>query len=281
MIFTAVLFLVLVPIDAVAWGPATHLELGREMLKSTSLLPPPVAAALTKFPYDFLYGKISGDIVVAKNMVEELKHCHNWRFGFKLLNRSRSLSQRAFSYGYLSHLAADTIAHNHFIPEMIIRSFSSRILRHIYWELRFDSLADKRVWTIPKKITREVHRDNDRLLKATLEGTPFSFRTNKTIFSSILMLNRMKHWHRMLDLLSKKSKWALHEEDKTRYFSTCLDTITDILSHGRRARCTLKDPIGKKNLAAAARIKKKLKRLKRGGRHFESAMEEALQYVSI
>jgi hypothetical protein len=273
MIFAVILAFLLVvfmPDVSYAWGPATHLELGREVLRNLYLLPLAARGILGKYPYDFLYGAISGDIVVAKNLVEELKHCHNWRFGFKLLEKAEGDSQRAFSYGYLTHLAADTVAHNLFIPEMMIRSFSSRILRHIYWELRFDALADKRVWKIPKKIVREVHRDNDRLLKSTLEGTPFSFRTNKTIFSSMLSLHRIEKWHHMLDLLSTKSRWALHKEDKQRFFTISFNAVKDVLTNDKAAACIKKDPTGRGNLKSAKKVRKKLKTVRKTGRDWQA-----------
>jgi hypothetical protein len=279
MIVVVILTLILVlfiPDISYAWGPATHLELGREVLHNLNLLPLAVSSIVGKYPFDFLYGMISGDIVVGKNFVEELKHCHNWRFGFKLLTKADSDSQRAFAYGYLSHLAADTVAHNLFIPEMMIRSFSSRILRHIYWEMRFDALADKRVWKIPKKIVRKVHRDNDRLLRSTLEGTPFSFRTSKTIFSSVLIINRVEKWHHMLDLLSTKSKWALHREDKKKFFNLAFGAVTDVLTHGRGAECVKIDPTGRGNLKSAKSLRRRLKTIRRGGRDWQDAMEKAL-----
>jgi hypothetical protein len=275
-IIFALLAVLLLPGAAYAWGPATHLELGREVLQNLAVLPVAVRNVVGEYPYDFLYGKISADIVVGKNLVEELKHCHNWRFGLRLLEKARSDSQRAFAYGYLAHLAADTIAHNLFIPQMIVRSFSTRILRHIYWEMRFDSLADKRVWSIPKKIVREVHRDNDRLLKSTLEGTPFSFRTNKTIFSSMMSLQRIEKWHHMLDLLSKNSKWALHRENKKRYFTLAFRAIEDVLTNGSEAECIMIDPTGRAALKGASSTRKKLKTLRRSGRDWEGAMDKAL-----
>src|SRR4030065_2545752 len=122
MVFIVLLTLTIVravPGMADPWGPATHLELGNAILNNTGLLSAPARALIEAFPFDFLYGNISADIVIGKNLVEELKHCHNWKVGFKLLKKAESDSQRAFVYGYLSHLAADTIAHNHFIPEMI------------------------------------------------------------------------------------------------------------------------------------------------------------------
>ncbi|OGP14841.1 MAG: hypothetical protein A2052_08440 [Deltaproteobacteria bacterium GWA2_54_12] len=276
------LFILLVlPDAAFAWGPATHLELGKTMLENTKLLIPPARALLEAYPYDFLYGNISADIVIGKNLVEELKHCHNWKVGFKLLKKAESDSQRAFVYGYLSHLAADTIAHNHFIPEMMIRSFSSRTLRHIYWEMRFDALADKKVWQIPKKLVKEVHRDNDRLLDATIEDTPLSFRTNKTIFSSVMSIQRVEQWHKMLNLLSLSSKWALSREEKDRYFAISIDSIIDLLTFTHKAHCLRKDPTGKHSLNAAKFIRKRLNTIRKNGKDWETAMENALKWVKI
>ncbi|MEE9614613.1 MAG: zinc dependent phospholipase C family protein [Thermodesulfobacteriota bacterium] len=281
-IVSAFAILLLFPGDALAWGPATHLELGSTVLKGLAVLPPAVRALIARYPYDFLYGNISADIVVGKNMVEELKHCHNWTFGSRLLKTASSDSQRAFAYGYLCHLAADTVAHNHFIPEMMIRSFSSTIRKHTYWELRFDALADKSVWAIPKKIVREVHRDNDALLSLTLAGTgtPLSFRTNKTIFSSIMSIHRVEQWHHMLDMMSSSSKWTLHKEEKKKFYDLAIEAVADVLTNGNRARCTKKDPRGKHNLDLAKRERKKLKTMNRSGRDWSPAMERAVKEVS-
>ncbi|HBG45875.1 MAG TPA: hypothetical protein DDW94_02695 [Deltaproteobacteria bacterium] len=269
------------PDQAFAWGPATHLELGKTVLENTRLLIPPVRALLEAYPNDYLYGNISADIVIGKNLVEDMKHCHNWKVAFKLLRRSESDSQTAFAYGYLSHLAADTIAHNHFIPEMMIRTFSARSLRHIYWEMRFDALVDKKIWQLPKKFIKAVHRDNDRLMDATIEDTPLSFRTNKTIFSSVLLLHRFEQWHRMLRLLSTTSRWALSKEEKEKYFAISIDSIIDLLTFSQKAHCLKKDPTGRHSLNAAKFIRKRLNTIRRKGRDWESAMDNALKWVRI
>lgn len=276
--FAAVLLL---PSAAHAWGPATHLELGQAVLNNTRLIVPPVRALIESFPYDFLYGNISADIVIGKNLVEELKHCHNWKIGFKLLKKAEDDAQRAFAYGYLSHLAADTVAHNHYIPEMMIRSFSARTLRHIYWEMRFDALADKKVWQLPKKMVREIHECNDLLLDSVIEDSPLSFKTNKRIFSSLMSLNRFKQWHRMLNLLSISSRWSLEREEKEKYFVASLEAITGLLAWSQKAPCVRKDPTGKHSLNAAKFIRKRLKTIKRNGRDWEDAMENALRWVRL
>lgn len=281
MIIATVIVVLLIPDTASAWGPATHLELGHTIVSNTALLASPLRGLLSTFPNDFLYGNISADIIVGKNLVEELKHCHNWKMGFRLLKRAESDSQRAFALGYLSHLAADTIAHNHFIPEMMIRTFSTRTLRHLYWELRFDALADKSVWSLPKKIVRSIHRDNDRLLDSIIEDSPLSFRTNKTIFSSMLSLQRFNRWHRMMNHLSNTSKWKLEPEVKDKYFNSSLEAVLNILIHSHEASCVKKDPTGKHSLNSAKLIRKKLKTNFRRGRDWHDAMEQALSWVRL
>jgi hypothetical protein len=280
MIATAFALVVLVPGVAEAWGPATHLELGQAVLNGVRLAPH-LKAVIEAFPYDFLYGGVIADVVVGKNLVEELKHCHNWKAGFKLLDRARGPSQEAFAYGYLSHLAADTVAHNHFIPEMMIRSFSARTLRHIYWEMRFDAMADKGVWRYPETLARRAHRDNDMLLESVIEDSPLSFRANRTIFSSIMIIHRVRQWHRMLNLLSRASRWRLAGHERAAYMDASLEAITGVLTHAHRASCLKKDPTGRHSLNAAKLVRKRLKAARSGGRDWQEAMDGALRLVSI
>ena len=273
------LIAILIPDNAYAWGPATHLEFGRDILNNLNILPFFLQKLLSRFPYDYLYGNISADIVVGKNLTEALKHCHNWRIGLKVLKKAETDPQKAFAYGYISHLAADTIAHNYYIPEKFIQSFSSRVLRHTYWEMRFDALCDKSVWKLPLKMSREVHKENDNLLKNILEDTPLSFRTNKTIFSSILLIHRLNHWHNMLDVLSSSSRWVLSKEEKRQFHGQSLNAIRDFLTHGKLAKCFTDDPTGKVRLDTAKKLRNYLKSLKRNGKNWRDAIEKALRII--
>ncbi len=253
------------PDDSFAWGPATHLQLGWHIINNPAMLAAPVKPLLEAFPYDYLYGCISADIVVGKRFTRELKHCHNWHVGFNVLSRAESPSQRAFAYGYLSHLAADTIAHNYYVPEKMVSAYSTRFLRHIYWEMRFDALSDKIVWDLPQKIMKDVHADNDPLLDSVLENTLLSFSTNKTIFNNVMMIHRIEQWHKMIGRLSSYSRWVLHKEDAEIYYQKSLNAILDMLQREESAACIKEDPTGRKNLALAKRLRKNLKFMKRNG----------------
>ncbi len=273
ILFLTIFFL---PEPALAWGAATHLELGSRVLDNLFLLSPAVREIIGRFPFDYLYGCINADIVIGKNLVPELQHCHNWRMGFKILKRAERDPQRAFAYGYLSHLAADTIAHNYFIPLKMVTTFSTRMLRHLYWEMRFDALANKEVWLLVEEIAEKVDRGNDSLLKDALKDTPLPFRTNKTIFNSLLLIQKMERWHRMIETLSSRSRWVLKEEEREGFFLLSLGSILDLFHEGNRAPCVEEDPSGRGKIARAKRLRRDLRSLKRRGLPWKGPLEEAI-----
>ncbi|MBI4716266.1 MAG: hypothetical protein HY763_00515 [Planctomycetes bacterium] len=90
---------------AFAWGPAVHVGLGGEVLGRLSLLPAAVAALLARHTAAYLYGSIAADIVFAKRLSRIKQFCHHWSTGFRLLDSAAGEEQRAFGWGYLSHLA--------------------------------------------------------------------------------------------------------------------------------------------------------------------------------
>lgn len=121
-----------------AWGPATHVALGQAVLGSLYLLTPGIRLLLERFSLHFLYGSIATDIYFAKKYVPEGRHCHNWEIGEEILASADSEPMRAVGYGYLTHLATDTIAHNTFVPRQLLLNSTTQALDHTYWEHRMD-----------------------------------------------------------------------------------------------------------------------------------------------
>jgi hypothetical protein len=72
----------------------------------------------------------------------------------------------AFIVGYLGHLAADTFAHNHFIPYHLACFARGRQLGHLYWGMNADRFVPRQRW----RSIRELKRA-ERL--AELEMQPF------------------------------------------------------------------------------------------------------------
>ena len=131
ILLLATIVLVGVPTDALAWGPATHVGIGASVLDGLALLPAALAALLYRRRDAYLYGCIAADIVFAKRLSRVKQFCHHWSTGFKLLDSASDDSGTAFAYGYLSPLAADTIAHGKYVPHQIVVSGTSVNFGHL------------------------------------------------------------------------------------------------------------------------------------------------------
>ncbi|HEY3116605.1 MAG TPA: zinc dependent phospholipase C family protein, partial [Chloroflexota bacterium] len=133
------LLFLLAPHQAHAWTPGTHIYLGESVLANLPYLPVAVADLLRAFPFDFLYGNIAADSSIAKHYAPLGRHCHYWHVGQEIHDLAASDALRAFGLGYLSHLAADTIAHNYFVPRQLMLTSSTAAVGHSYWETRVEA----------------------------------------------------------------------------------------------------------------------------------------------
>ncbi len=256
----------LVPADAFAWGGGVHLLIGSRALDSLSLFPPPVAAALASHPSDFLYGCIAADITVGKKFTHYMLHCHRWKTGLRILESAGTEGERACALGYLSHLAADCIAHNYFVPYKIIRSFPTVTMQHTYWEIRFETFVGKEIWEKVKEVCRTDQKKNDAMMRRVVAPTIFSYNTNKRIFNSIMLLSRLEKWQGMMQTLSENSSYPLAEEDRDEYLRLTEKAVFGFLIDGERSGILESDPTGERALAAAGAFRKNLRLLYRNGR---------------
>ncbi len=268
----------LFPEKAFAWGPAAHLQIGIEALKNIGLLEHGLQMLLLAHPFDYLYGCIGVDIIFAKGLAKLHEHSHCWAIGFSVLEEASTPAQEAFAYGYLCHLAADAIAHNYFIPECVIRNYSAKTFRHVYWEMRFDSLAKKDLWDLAQEIASlPQHNEDDQLLEKVVKRTLFSFKTDRRIFHSILTINHMQQWQKMMDNLSERSPWKLSNQDANRYINLSFKNSFDFLLHLKKADCLKMDPTGKDALLSAKWIRRNLRMLGKKGKLKPGLYSQALK----
>lgn len=254
----------LAPDDALAWGPISHLSHGSEVLKAVTILGAGLQQLLRRNPTEYLYGCIGADITLGKKYTGPLQaHCHSWDVGWQLVDEAESDAERAFAYGYLSHLAADVYSHNHFVPTQLVVSYKARTLRHIYWEARFDSMQDVEYREIVRDLRRRSFPECDALVERVVARTLFSFRTNKRIFENVLALHDWDNWHRFMAGVSTRSKHVFSEPFLAHYNDACRENILDLLRRGRRADCQAADPTGLEAITAAARARRILRTLHR------------------
>lgn len=265
-LLTLVVIFVATPDSAWAWGGGTHLQVGMNILASLDSYPQQLAALLAAHPKDYLYGCVAADIIVGKKYTHYMLNCHRWGIGRKVLETAASDSERACAYGYLSHLAADVIAHNYYVPYKIMRSFATIAMKHTYWEMRFDTCANKQVWDAARSICTTDQRKNDLLLRSVLTPTLFSFGTNKRIFNSIMLLTRLEKWHRVMQTLSDNSRYTLAESDRDEYLRLTEAMVARLLTNPDDPALLGTDPTGGRALAAADAMRKNLRLLHKSGR---------------
>ena len=267
------------PDSAHAWGAGTHLQLDMTILDSLTALPAPVATIIGGAPRDFLYGCVAADIIVGKKFTHYLLHCHRWQVGRAVLARAKTPAQQSCAYGYLSHLAADTIAHNYYVPYKLMKSFPTLSLNHAYWEARFDCFVPKQVWDTGHQVARENYRENDKLLRGVLADTIFSFGTNKRLFDSLLLLNRLKRWQQALAALGKTTRWPLEEADRQECFQLTCSATLSLLQEFDDSPWLAADPTGERALAAAGKVRRNLHLLWLDGKLAEADANRLLLQV--
>lgn len=275
------LVVMLFPIDALAWGGGIHLQLGADILANPGALPSGVAALLSAYPRDFLYGCIAADITVGKKFTHYLLNCHRWGVGRKVLKNAVTDRERSCAYGYLCHLAADTIAHNYYVPHKIICSFATVTMKHAYWEMRFETFVDRDIWELARDVCRADQMANDKLLRSVLTTTIFSFGTNKRIFNSIMLLSRLEKWQQVMQTLAGNSRYKLPENDREEYLKLAGEAVANFLQDPEGSEVLKVDPTGEKALAAADALYKNLRFLYQNGRITKADGFEQVEKIRV
>ncbi len=257
--------LLIAPTDVFAWGAATHVKLASDLLGQLDLLPAVVAALLTRHARDYLFGNIAADVVLAKRLSLVKQFCHHWETGFAILDDAGSDRGRAFALGYLSHLAADTIAHNKFVPRQMTLTRSTMSFGHLYWELRADSTIGPHYWNQLQTVLKEVFDEHQTSLSAQLTETFLPFAVNWRLFYRMNRFVSRRLLRRAMDRWYDVSRWPLSDQLMREYRSECLERMVDVVAHRRGSSVLHEDPNGNAALAYTKAQRRQLRQIARSG----------------
>ncbi len=194
------------------WGPGHHLEFAARVYRRRDRLPKSVARVLEKERDAFFYGSLAADIINIKAYGGDYNHCHRWQIIDEMRELAQTDAQEAFINGYLAHLAADTIAHNHFVPYHLCRYARTKGLGHLYWELNADRFISESRWKIVNRLkTHEEIAELDDLVNLTVPKKALSMGTNKVIFNHVLLVSERDGWRKMMERIHPRQKVGLQK----------------------------------------------------------------------
>ena len=273
----ALVWIALTPSDLFAWTPGTHIHLGEAVLRSLTLLPAGTAALLRTYPQDFLYGSIAADTSMAKKYAPAGRHCHSWAVGFEIYERARDEALRTFALGYLSHLAADVVAHNFFVPRQLTVTSSTSTVGHSYWESRFETHLGDAAARRARDVILLDHSRADAHLDDILSPTIFSTSTNRRLFRGMVHVTDSESWQRIYRIMAENSRWGLARPEVEVHLTRSFNYVIDLLAHLDQSESYQFDPSGDEALRLAKRLRRAS--LRRGGDPF--VREEAERHFGL
>ncbi|RLB12079.1 MAG: hypothetical protein DRG63_12185 [Deltaproteobacteria bacterium] len=168
---------------AFAWGPGVHTVIALHTLDMARDLFPGIGSIIASNPLEYLYGSLAADFFLMKSQIRSTRHAHHWKGGFAFLNEARNATEQAYAYGFLAHLAADVIAHNVFIPNLVAIFPNKRRTGHIYWEIRADYVVGPLYTKIAKDVLGTDQRACDEILRSMTHKRKNGLKASKRIYT--------------------------------------------------------------------------------------------------
>jgi len=245
---------------SLAWGPGHHLEFAERVYRRRrELLPRSVATLLSEEREAYYYGNLAADIINFKAYGGAYNHCHRWPIIDEMNAMTSNRREEAFVLGYLSHLAADTIAHNHFVPYHLARYARTRGLGHLYWEMNADRFVPESRWDIVTSLkAADALNELDRLVNATVPKKVLSMTTNKLIFNHVLLVSERQQWRRGIARLHPIGQVSLAKGFLARFQRAAVDRIRLALHPKGLRQLQHVDPNGKEAQKHASQARKRI-----------------------
>jgi len=238
--------------SAWAWGPAIHTAIACNMLNDLSAILPSIASVIQSFPLEYIYGNMAADFFLGKGQKKRDGHSHNWETGLKILNEVRDDNEAAYTYGFLSHLAADIVAHNYFVPDLIHRISSWKKMGHVYSEIVADRYMGPFYMRMARDILSTERLECDRLFKSVAIRNRRGLKTKKHIFTQTVKVSDYLYYLPQIPSFKKKSRYMVSQDHLEIMTELSCRLVKHILSYPDTSPCLSYDPIGSRNIRLAS-----------------------------
>jgi hypothetical protein len=123
--------------SALAWGLETHIYFSQLLIWAIPLADVNFRRAARRFPQLVMAGACLPDLSLVGGAA--FHHTHGWQTCERLLGDAETDEEKAVALGYASHLLADVVAHNHFVPAHQALWLDHPLLTHVMAEWAMDS----------------------------------------------------------------------------------------------------------------------------------------------
>lgn len=238
---------------ALAWGVAVHTAVACHILENAAHLIGGVGIVIRSYPLEFLYGSLSADFFVGKGQKSKEGHSHNWETGHQCLAEADDDREASYAYGFLSHLAADVVAHNYFVPNLIHRASTWKRMGHLYWEARVDRHLGPLYTRIAREVLTMKDLGCDDMLKSAVGKRGQGLKARRRLFTqSVILADYLQAIQSPL-FSQRDSGFQIPSEYISFSVGLSYRLAHDVLKDPETSRCLDFDPIGARNLLIAGR----------------------------
>lgn len=254
-LFLISVLILLAPGELFAFGPLTHLRFAEWVIRERWLFPATIRELLSLYPVAYLYGSILADFILGKGFfVEKEEHSHDWGCGFQLYRKATTPEEASFALGYLSHLAADTVAHNSYVPVYLVLSRGRLGRGHLYWEILYDRYAlPPHLRRLKMLLSLPSQRQLRHFLSSHLKETLFSHPLNQVFFRAQMQIHR-RYQRFFIAHRLRTGNTPLPLRVVEHYDAMALQAISDLFLNGEKAGVLALDPRGEESMERAKRL---------------------------
>jgi len=239
--------------SALAWGPGVHTVIALRSLEGADNILSAIGAIILSNPLEYLYGSLAADFFLMKGHLKSTRHAHHWEGGFALLKEADTEKEKAYAYGFLAHLAADVIAHNIFIPNLVHIFPNKRGGAHLYWELRADYVVGPVYTRIARNVLSTDQHACDDILRSIVSTRKKGLRTRKKIYTQSVKIS--DYLYDTVPALFARStlRWDGFREYSLRMVMVSSLFVTEFLRDPFHSICLKYDPNGRVRLRQSRR----------------------------
>ena len=236
-----------------AWGPAIHTVISCGVLQDITQISPAIARIIQSFPAEYIYGTLSADFFVGKGQKSKEGHSHNWETGFRFLSEVKDYREAAYAFGFFSHLAADVVAHNYFVPTLVHNASTWRRMGHLYWEAKADNSIDPAYIRIAREVLSSDQLGCDDLLKSAVGKSRNGLKARRHIFTQSVKLSDFISYSQTILSGNKEPRYQISHDFLLYMIKLSYRLVKDFLTRPDSSPCLSFDPIGSQNLRLAFR----------------------------